>query len=64
MRDEIVEECRRVREELISKHGGIDGYVKHLQAQERAGAAKAKARRSRQSARRKSKANASKRRAG
>jgi hypothetical protein len=36
MDDVIVEEVRRVREELIEQYGGIDGYFKRCQAQERA----------------------------
>jgi hypothetical protein len=36
MNDIIVEEIRRIREELIKRYGGIDGYFKHCQAQERA----------------------------
>ena len=38
MSDEIVEQTREVREELIARHGGIDGYFKHCQAQDRASA--------------------------
>ena len=33
--DSNVEEVRRVREELIKRHGGLDGYMKHLQAMDR-----------------------------
>ena len=33
--DSNVEEVRRVREELIKQHGGLDGYMKHLQAMDR-----------------------------
>ena len=33
--DPNVEEVRRVREELIKQHGGLDGYIKHLQAMDR-----------------------------
>jgi hypothetical protein len=42
MNDIIVEEVRRIREELIERHSGIDGYFKYCQAQDRAwqGAAK------------------------
>ena len=28
-------EVRRVREELIKRHGGLDGYMKHLEAMDR-----------------------------
>ena len=45
MKDVIVEEVRRVRAELIERHGGIDGYVKHCQEQERRLAAAKKSRR-------------------
>lgn len=45
MSDIIVEEVRRIREELIDRYGGIDGYVKHCQAQDRARATRAKSRR-------------------
>jgi hypothetical protein len=44
MSDIIVEEVRRVREELIKRHGGIDEYFKHCQAQDRARASRLKAR--------------------
>jgi hypothetical protein len=44
MNDEIVEQVRRVREELIERFGGIEGYFKHCQAQERAARAKARPR--------------------
>ena len=33
--DSNVEEVRRVREELIKRHGGLDGYMKHLEAMDR-----------------------------
>lgn len=36
MTDDIVEPIRQVREELINRHGGIEGYFEHCQAQERA----------------------------
>ena len=42
MNEVIVEQVRRVREELIKLHGGIDGYFKRCQAQERARAARSK----------------------
>jgi hypothetical protein len=29
MSDVIVDEIRRLREELINRHGGIDGYFKY-----------------------------------
>jgi hypothetical protein len=33
--DVIVEEVRRVRQELIKKYGGLDGWIRHLQAMDR-----------------------------
>jgi hypothetical protein len=51
MTDVIVEEIRRVREELIERYGGIDGYLKHCQAQDRAWATRSKSRRRKQQAR-------------
>ena len=33
MKDEIVAEVRRYREELLLEHGGIEGYLKYLQTQ-------------------------------
>ena len=41
MSDVIVEQVRRVREELVNRYGGIDGYFRHCQAQERAPASQA-----------------------
>ena len=35
-RDVIVDEVRRVREELVKRHGGLDGWIAHLQAMDRA----------------------------
>jgi hypothetical protein len=32
-KDDIVAEVRRYREELLDEHGGIEGYLKYLQAQ-------------------------------
>ena len=51
MADIIVEQIRRVREELINRYGGIDGYFKHCQAQERASATRSKHRRRKHPAR-------------
>ena len=42
MSDPIIEEVWRVREELIKRYGGMDGYVKHIQAMDRARLRKAK----------------------
>ena len=36
MVDPILDEIWRVREELIKKHGGMDGYWKYLQKLDRA----------------------------
>ena len=36
MKEDVVEQIRQIREELIQRHGGIDGYFKYCQAQERA----------------------------
>ena len=44
MYDPIVDEVRRVREELIDRYGGLHGYIKHLQAMDRERARKAKQR--------------------
>ena len=38
MSDVIVEEGRRVREELIKTFGGINGYFQHCQSLDRASA--------------------------
>jgi hypothetical protein len=35
MTDPIVDEVRRVREELIERYGGLEGYLKHCEAQDR-----------------------------
>ena len=51
MDDIIVEEVRRVREELIDRFRGIDGYFKHCQAQERVQAARLKSRRRKKASR-------------
>jgi hypothetical protein len=40
-----VERIREIREELITRYGGIEGYFKHCQAQDRALAARSKNRR-------------------
>lgn len=34
-RDVIVDEVRRIRNELVQRHGGLDGWIKHLQAMDR-----------------------------
>ena len=36
MHDPMLEEIRRVREELVKKHGGFDGYIKYVQKLDRA----------------------------
>ena len=35
MKDVIVDEVRRVRQELIEKHGGLIGWMEHLQKKDR-----------------------------
>ena len=35
MTDPIVDEVRRVREELIQRYGGLEGYLKHCEQQDR-----------------------------
>ena len=49
MNDVIVDEVSRVREELINRYGGIDGYFKHCQAQDQA--SRLKSRRSKRTTR-------------
>ena len=44
MSDPILEEIWRVREELLKKHGGIDGYFKYVQKLDRARRRKSKKR--------------------
>jgi hypothetical protein len=44
MSDVIVEEVRRVREELIKRFGGINGYFEHCQSLDRASAGRHKPR--------------------
>ncbi len=58
MSDMIVEQVRRVREELIDRYGGIDGYFRHCQAQERASARQSARRKRPRSGRKNLKANA------
>ena len=36
MADPILEEIWRVRESLVRRHGGVDGYVKYVQRLDRA----------------------------
>ncbi len=49
MKDAIVDPIRRIREELIKRYGGIDGYFEHCQAQERARTGRPRLRRRTQS---------------
>lgn len=35
MTDPILDEVRRVREELIQRYGGLEGYLKHCEKQVR-----------------------------
>ena len=44
MKDVIVDEVRRVRQELITKHGGLIGWMEHLQEKDREHARAAKKR--------------------
>ncbi len=39
--DVIVDEVRRVRDKLVKRYGGLDGWIEHLQAMDRERAAKA-----------------------
>ena len=39
--DPIVDEVRRVRDELVKQHGGLEGWIDHLQAMEQARTRKA-----------------------
>jgi len=50
MKDVIVEQVRQAREKLLEKYGGIDGYFKHCQDQERARVSRPKAKRIKRSA--------------
>ena len=50
MSDVIVEEIRRIRDELIKRYGGIEGYFKHCQAQDRAWTSRTKSRQRKQPA--------------
>ena len=34
-RDVIVDEVRRVRDELVKRYGGLDGWIDHLQEMDR-----------------------------
>jgi len=31
MNDPIVDEIHKIREELLAEHGGMDGYMRHLE---------------------------------
>ena len=43
-RDVIVDEVRRVRENLVKRYGGLDGWIEHLQAMDRERVRRAKQR--------------------
>jgi hypothetical protein len=43
-RDVIVDEVRRVRNELVKRYGGLDAWIAHLQAMDRERARKKKQR--------------------
>jgi len=47
---DIVEHGRQVREELIERYGGIEGYFKHCQALDRAASKRTKSARRKQPA--------------
>ncbi len=55
MNDPIVDEVRGVREELIQRYGGLEGYLKHCEGQDRRRASqrttKARAKQRRQTSR-------------
>ncbi len=38
----IVDEVRRIRDELVKRYGGLDGWIEHLQAMDRERADQAK----------------------
>ena len=40
--DVIVEEARRIRDALVKRNGGLDGWIDHLQAMDREHRRKAK----------------------
>ncbi len=42
--DVIVDEVRRVRDRLVQRYGGLDGWIEHLQEMDRERARKAKKR--------------------
>jgi hypothetical protein len=48
MSDRIVEEVRRVREELVKRFDGINGYFQHCESLDRASAARRKPRKRKQ----------------
>jgi hypothetical protein len=50
MSDIFVDEVRRVREELIKRYGGLDGWIQHLQEMDRQRALKAKKQRTKEPA--------------
>jgi hypothetical protein len=45
MADEILDEIWRVREEIVKRHGGIDGYFRYVQKLDRIRQQQAKRRR-------------------
>ena len=36
MSDPILDEIARVRQELVKKHGGLEGYIRHVRKLDRA----------------------------
>jgi hypothetical protein len=55
MEDPIVDEVHRASQILIERHGGVHGWIKHLQAMDRARARKARQRRARRNGKRSAK---------
>ena len=40
--DVVVDEVRRIRDKLVKRYGGLDGWIEHLQAMDRDRARKEK----------------------
>ena len=60
MADPILEEIWRVREELIKRHGGLEGYLAYVQKLDRAHRRRGRGSRSQKSGRRPGKQGAGK----
>jgi len=52
MPDPILDEIRRVREELVKKHGGIKGYLAYIEKLDRARRRREQAKKGKRAARR------------